>query len=79
MWMCLSCAAFDAFLHLVLGFGLNEVYIMAAHWMFVLPFTMGYAFREAQPKLANAMRGVTLFLAIYFWAYNATLIITHFL
>ena len=70
---------FDAFLHLVLGFGLNEVYIMAAHWMFVIPFTMGYAFREAQPKLANAMRGVTLFLAIYFWAYNATLIITHFL
>jgi hypothetical protein len=52
---------------------------MAAHWMFVIPFTMGYAFREAQPKLANAMRGVTLFLAIYFWAYNATLIITHFL
>lgn len=79
MWMCLSCAAFDTFLHLVLGFGLNEVYIMAAHWMFVIPFTIGYAFREAQPKLANAMRGLTLFLAIYFWAYNATLIITHFL
>lgn len=79
MWMCLSCMGFDAFLHLVLGFGLNEVYIMAAHWMFVIPFTLGYAFRNAQPKLANTMRVLTLFLAIYFWAYNATLIITHFI
>lgn len=79
MWMCLSCVAFDAFLHLVLGFGLNEVYIMAAHWMFIIPFTMGYAFRNAKPKLANTMKVLTLFLAIYFWAYNATLIITHFI
>lgn len=79
MWMCLSCMAFDAFLHLVLGFGLNEVYIMAAHWMFIIPFTMGYAFRNAKPKLANTMKVLTLFLAIYFWAYNATLIITHFI
>ena len=79
MWMCLSCVTFDAFLHLVLGFGLNEVYIMAAHWMFIIPFTMGYAFRNAKPKLANTMKVLTLFLAIYFWAYNATLIITHFI
>ena len=77
--VCFGISAFGTHAGLVLGFGLNEVYIMAAHWMFVIPFTMGYAFREAQPKLANAMRGVTLFLAIYFWAYNATLIITHFL
>ena len=79
LWLVMSYFGLDMMLHIGLGFGLNEVYIMAAHWMFVIPFTMGYAFREAQPKLANAMRGVTLFLAIYFWAYNATLIITHFL
>lgn len=79
IWMILSCVAFDMFLHLILGFGLNEVYIMAAHWMFVIPFCMAFAFRHATPKLALTMRTATLLLALYFWAYNGTLIVTHFL
>lgn len=78
-WMVMSCVAFDMFLHLVLGFGLNEVYIMAAHWMFIIPFSMSFALKNASGKMAMAMRVVTLLLAIYFWAYNGTLIVTHFL
>ena len=78
MWMCLSCAAFDAFLHLVLGFGLNEVYIICSP-LASSSIHHGLCIQRGSTELANAMRGVTLFLAIYFWAYNATLIITHFL
>ena len=34
--------AFDMVLHLVLGFGIIEVYIMAAHWAFVIPVAAAY-------------------------------------
>lgn len=79
MRMVFCCVAFDAFLHLVLGFGLNEVYIMGAHWMFVIPFAIGFAITQGKPKVATAARWTTLALAIYFWAYNGFLIATHFL
>ncbi len=79
MWMCFSCVAFDMFLHLVLGFGLNEVYIMGAHWMFIIPFAIGFALVSAKPKVATTTRWITFALAIYFWFYNGFLIATHFL
>ena len=34
LWLCLSCFAFDMFIHLILGFGINEVFIMTPHWAF---------------------------------------------
>lgn len=79
IWMCFSCVAFDMFLHLVLGFGLNEVYIMGAHWMFIIPFAIGFALMNAKPKVVLATRWTTFALAIYFWLYNGFLIATHFL
>jgi len=79
MWMCFSCVAFDMFLHLVLGFGLNEVYIMGAHWMFIIPFAIGFTLVKAKPKVAQLTRCTTLALAIYFWLYNGFLIVSHFL
>ena len=79
MWMCFSCAAFDMFLHLGLGFGLNEVYIMGAHWMFIIPFAIGFSIKQAPRKLAMSLRATALLLALYLWAYNGTLIANHFI
>ena len=33
LWLCLSCFGVDMFIHLILGFGLNEIFIMAPHAM----------------------------------------------
>ena len=33
LWLCLSCFGVDMFIHLILGFGLNEIFIMAPHFM----------------------------------------------
>ena len=51
LWIALACAAFDMLLHLGLGFGLNEVYIMSAHWIFVLPLAMTFLFKNLAPFL----------------------------
>ena len=77
LWMALACAAFDMLLHLGLGFGLNEVYIMSAHWIFVLPLAMAFLLKEAGGRRQEAggrwgyfsvltlCVGITLYLYIY--------------
>ncbi len=79
MNMVFCCVAFDIFLHLVLGFGINEVYIMGAHWMFVIPFAIGSILVYGKKRLITATRWTTLALTLYFWAYNGFLIAIHFL
>lgn len=68
--------AFDMIMHLGFGFGLNEVYIMTAHWAFIIPIAIAYLLRRttsAVPRLAVAA------LAVWLWAYNATIIAEYLL
>ncbi|NPD91095.1 DUF6080 domain-containing protein [Xylanibacter muris] len=48
LWLCLSWFACDMALHLGIGFGINEVFIMSPHWLFVFPIV--YAFILRHPK-----------------------------
>lgn len=75
LWIALTCAAFDMLLHLGLGFGLNEVYIMSAHWIFVLPLAMTYLFKamEKQGILLPCFL-VTLLLSLYLYIWNFAII-----
>ena len=66
LWMCLSCFAIDLFIHVILGFGINEVFIMAPHFMFLLPIATAYLLKEAHAlwlRIGIAM--MTLYLFIY--------------
>ena len=53
MWMALCGAAFDMALHMGLGFGINEVYIMGAHWLFVLPIATGFLVKAMYGRKAG--------------------------
>ena len=76
LWIALACAAFDMLLHLGLGFGLNEVYIMSAHWIFVLPLAMTFLFKILAPSLRG--RGgvglLLLLLTLYLYIWNFVII-----
>lgn len=76
MWMLLSWWAFDMLLHLGIGFGLNEVFIMAPHWLFVVPLVIALLFscRCVQQRrwLWWMLRGVMALLALFLLAYNTT-------
>ena len=66
LWLCLSCFAFDMLIHLILGFGINEVFIMAPHFMFVLPIATAYLLKQLRTRwLRIALLLVTLYLFIY--------------
>ena len=83
MPMLLACWLFDMLLHLGLGFGLNEVYIMSCHWMFIIPIAIGYLIRAAQAATRHRWISTTLIvlvtlLTLWLWAWNLTLIVDFF-
>ena len=75
LWLCLSCLAIDLGIHLVLGFGINEVFIMAPHFLFILPIATGYLLRETR---GHAIRLAVTALTAYLFTYNGILL-TYFL
>ena len=81
--LCLSCLAIDMGIHLVLGFGINEVFIMAPHFLFILPIATAYLLKErrregVRRKGAHAIRLAVTALTAYLFTYNGILL-TYFL
>lgn len=72
--MLLSCFAFDMLLHLGLGFGLNEVYIMSSHWIFIIPIAIGYLLRPSARWKKNLSLFVVTLLTIWLWGWNLSLL-----
>lgn len=84
-WMAMAGVGFDAAIHVGLGFGLNEIYIMSAHWIFIIPIAMAYIFKSLRDKgpwaarLAIALRCIILPLSLYLYIYNIRLLAIYFL
>lgn len=70
--MVLAWFGFDMLMHMGFGFGLNEVYIMTAHWAFIIPIAAGYILRRSN---SIAPRVLVAALAVWLWAYNAAIVI----
>lgn len=81
LWVCMMPFLFDMVLHLGFRFALTDVYIMTAHWAFIIPIAVGYLLKRTEHEAAYH-RGIvvvvcmlTCFLAVW----NAGLIISHML
>lgn len=72
--MVLAWFGFDMLMHMGFGFGLNEVYIMTAHWAFIIPIAAGYILRRSN---SMAPRVLVAALAVWLWAYNAAIVIRY--
>lgn len=79
LWMIGAWVAFDAFIHLGLGFGLNEVYIMTAHWAFIIPIAIGYLLKALSTKNQSHLRLIVMVLAVFLFFYNGLLIAQYLL
>lgn len=74
--LCMLWFATDMVLHIVLGFGIIEVYIMGAHWLFVIPVAVAFLFRHMRTRLAMiGARLLVAFLTIGLMVYNLSLVI----
>ena len=78
LWLAMSYFALDMALHVGLGFGINEVYIMSAHWIYVVPIATAYAMKSVpRRRLALALKALVGVLAVYLWIWNVALIVQY--
>lgn len=78
LWTAMSMFLMDMTLHMGLGFGINEIYIMSAHYLFVMPIAIAFLLKASAPRYASI---VTLLLALMtFWCavWNGIIIINNF-
>ena len=79
LWMAMSFFLYDMALHMGLGFGINEVYIMTAHWAFVVPIAIGYLFLNINRRLLPWLRIITILITLYLFVVNMRLITLYML
>lgn len=77
--MLLAWFACDITLHLILGFGITEVYIMASGWAFIIPIAYGYLIKGLSHRYRQILRGLLLVITIFLWAYNGGLTVNYLL
>ena len=78
MWLAMSYFALDMMLHIGLGFGINEVYIMSAHWIYVVPIAMAYLVRSVPGRRRQtAMKAAMMLLGAWLWVWNVALIVKY--
>ena len=79
MQLCLAWFSTDLLLHIALGFGITEVYIMGAHWMFNLPIAVGFLLLRLTSRWRIAIQVLLLSLTLLFVLYNGMHIVQYML
>ena len=78
-WIVLSMFLADMLLHVGLNFASADVYIMTAHWAFVIPVAIAYLLKKQSGILKVSSLVLTLSLTIFLWWHNLSLIAKHVL
>lgn len=78
LWMVLSMFLFDMLLHVGLNFASADVYIMTAHWAFVIPIAIGYLIKKRN-RLSYMTLLVVFGLTTFLWWHNLSLIANYIL
>lgn len=79
LWLVMSYFGLDMLLHIGLGFGLNEVYIMTGHWIYALPIAIGFLLKETRhQRYSLCLKSLLLTIGLFLLIYNGILIIRYF-
>ena len=79
LWLVMSYFGLDMLLHIGLGFGLNEVYIMSGHWIYALPIAIGFLLKETRHQRNSlCLKSLLLTIGLFLLIYNGILIIGYF-
>lgn len=73
-WTAFTFFLYDMALHMGLGFGINEVYIMTAHWAFIIPIAIAYLMKGSQKRQLPWLRILLAMLTIYLLVHNEILL-----
>ena len=79
LWLVMSYFLLDMILHMGLGFGINEVYIMSAHWIYAIPIATAYIIATSGRRVRRAVGATVFLLTCFLLGYNITLIASYLL
>lgn len=81
LWMVAGMFLFDMLLHVGLNFASADVYIMTAHWAFVIPIAVAYLAKHTEKSagMSTALLSVVLFLTLFLIVHNMQIITNHIL
>ncbi len=79
LWLVLGCFGMDMALHVGLGFGINEVYIMSAHWIFAVPIAIACIVPRVGKRCRQGLAVLLSLITLYLYIYNVSLLIKYFL
>lgn len=74
LWLVMAYFALDMLLHIGLGFGINEVYIMTAHWIYAVPIAIAFVWKGMPSRGKGYVALLVWVLALYLLVYNSNLI-----
>ena len=81
LWTVMSFFLMDMALHLGLGFGINEIYIMSPHYLFAVPVAVAYIYKtrfmEVNAKWRALFTSFISLLALWCWAWNVRLVLQY--
>ena len=78
-WTAFSFFLYDMTLHMGLGFGINEVYIMTAHWAFVIPIAIAYLIKSINWRYLPYLRCLLFIITVYLFIHNTWLLCEYML
>ena len=76
LWLVLPMFIFDILLHAILRFAATDVYIMTAHWAFVLPIGIAFFLKSVKKKrlIYYSVFTMCVVLTSFLWIHNLSLI-----
>ena len=79
LWLVLSFFGLDMLLHVGLGFGINEVYIMSPHWIYAIPIATAFCLKTIKGRWQKALCAAICLIVAYLYIYNLWLIVGYLL
>lgn len=77
LWTAMSFFIMDMLLHMGLGFGINEISIMSAHYLYVLPIAVAYLLKALSDKWRKRLIWTLGITAAYIAVWNVELLIEY--
>lgn len=80
LWLAMMPFLFDVCLHIGLRFAAADVYIMTAHWAYVIPIAIGLMLKECKKAfLQRAVITTLVVLTVFLWWHNLNLLVPYVL
>ena len=79
LWLAMMPFLFDVLLHIGMRFAATDVYIMTAHWAYVVPIAIGIMLKGVGRSWRRALGATLILLTLFLWWHNLSLLVPYLL